>query len=134
MGDGYRRRQRRVEGGSPIRINIRTTSDTYLRLVIAAALAGLSVPRYLIESALHESAGGWSLLQQRRWTERLDIVETRLIRIGVNLNQMAAATNATGELPASLAGALAYFTATLDRHREILGAIDPADRSRRQSS
>ncbi|HEX3778997.1 MAG TPA: plasmid mobilization relaxosome protein MobC [Pseudonocardiaceae bacterium] len=134
MGDGHRRRQRRVDGGSPIRINVRTTSDTYLRLVIAATLAGLTVPRYLIESALQESAGGWSLREQRWWTERLDVVETRLIRIGVNLNQMAAATNATGELPAGLADALAYFSETLERHREILDAIDPADRSRRRRS
>jgi hypothetical protein len=93
------RRQRRVEGGSPMRINVRTTMSTYAALVGAAAVARLSVPRYLIESALRESNGGWSLREQRWWAERLDVVETRLIRIGTNLNQMAAATNAIGEPP-----------------------------------
>jgi hypothetical protein len=91
----------------------------------------VSLPRYLIESALRRSSGGWSLREQRWWAERLDVIETRLIRIGTNLNQMAAATNATGELPEALTGALHYLQATLDRHREILSAIDPADRSRR---
>jgi hypothetical protein len=125
------RRQRRVPGGSPHRINIRTTTETYARLVAGAAVARLSLPRYLIESALRRSSGGWSLREQRWWAERLDVIETRLIRIGTNLNQMAAATNATGELPEALTGALHYLQATLDRHREILSAIDPADRSRR---
>ncbi len=96
------RRQRRVPGGSPHRINIRTTTETYARLVAGAAVARLSLPRYLIESALRRSSGGWSLREQRWWAERLDVIETRLIRIGTNLNQMAAATNATGETPEAL--------------------------------
>lgn len=125
------RRQRRVPGGSLHRINVRTTAETYARLVVGAAAARLSLPRYLIESALRRSSGGWSLREQRWWAERLDTVETRLIRIGTNLNQMAAAANATGELPDGLAGALRYLQETLDQHREILNAIDPADSSRR---
>lgn len=129
--NGKTRRQRRVRGGSPLRINVRTTPTTYARLVAGAAVAGLSVPRFLVESALRRSSGGWSLREQRWWAERLDVVETRLIRISTNLNQMAAATNSTGELPDTLAGALRYLESTLDRHREVLAAIDPADRSRR---
>jgi hypothetical protein len=125
------RRQRRVQGGSPQRINVRTTAETYARLVVAAAVARLSLPRYLIESALRQAPVGWSLCEQRWWAERLDTVETRLIRVGTNLNQMAAAANATGELPDGLAGALHYLQETLDQHREILNAIDPADGSRR---
>ena len=130
MADHGMRRQRRVEGGSPMRINVRTTMHTYAALVDASTVAGLSVPRYLIESALRESTGGWSLRQQRWWAERLDVVETRLIRIGTNLNQMAAVTNATGQPPDGLAAALTYLTATLDQHRAVLDAIDPADRTR----
>lgn len=125
------RRQRRVEGGSPHRINVRTTPQTYARLAAGAAAARLSIPRYLIESTLRRSSDGWSLREQRWWAERLDVVETRLIRIGTNLNQMAAATNATGELSDILAGALRYVETTLDRHRQVLKALDPADRSRR---
>ncbi|MBN9741996.1 plasmid mobilization relaxosome protein MobC [Amycolatopsis sp. A1MSW2902] len=128
---GRRRRQRRVEGGSPCRINIRTTPETYTRLVVGAATAGLSIPRYLIESTLRGASDGWSLREQRWWVERLDVVETRLIRIGTNLNQMAAAANAEGHLPAALDGALAYLTSTLEQHREVLSRIDSADRSRR---
>lgn len=130
MPDHGVRRQRRVEGGSPMRINVRTTMRTYADLVAASKVAGLSVPRYLIESALRESTGGWSLRQQRWWAERLDVVETRLIRIGTNLNQMAAVTNATGQPPEALAAALTYLVETLDRQRTVLDAIDPADRTR----
>jgi mobilization protein MobC len=130
MPDHGMRRQRRVEGGSPMRINVRTTMHTYAALAAASKVAGLSVPRFLIESALHESTGGWSLRQQRWWAERLDVVETRLIRIGTNLNQMTAVTNTTGQPPDGLAAALTYLTATLDRHRAVLDAIDPADRTR----
>jgi hypothetical protein len=125
------RRQRRVAGGSRQRINVRITTETYARLVMGAAVAGLSLPRFLIESTLRESRDAWSLREQRWWAERIDTVETRLMRVGVNLNQMAAATNVTGELPDALAGALAYVEETLRRHREVLDAIDPSDRSRR---
>ncbi|EHR48716.1 hypothetical protein SacmaDRAFT_0412 [Saccharomonospora marina XMU15] len=120
------RRQRRVPGGAPVRINVRTTEKVYARLAMAAATARLSLPRYLVESALREPAGGWSLREQRWWVERLDAVETRLIKVGTNLNQMAAATNATGELSGALGVALRYLEATLDRHRELLDAIDPS--------
>ena len=113
-----------------MRINVRTTVETYRDLATAAAIAGLSVPRYLVESALRGSATGWSLRDQRWWAERLDTVQTRLIRIGTNLNQMAAATNTTGELDAALTPALAYLTATLDQLRAVMDAVDPADRSR----
>jgi hypothetical protein len=128
------RRQRRVEGGSPISIHVRTTRTTYARLIVQSARAGLSVPRYLVESALRESANGWSQREQRWWAERLDTVETRLVRIGTNINQMATAFNATGEPPPALTAALAYFTATLEQHRKILAAIDPSDRSREPKS
>ena len=131
MPDHRMRRQRRVAGGSAVRINVRTTEDTYARLVANSTVAGLSVPRYLIESGLRESTSGWSLREQRWWVERLDAVGTRLIRIGTNLNQMASAANATGALPDALTTALAYLTATLDRHQKVLDAIDPADSSRR---
>jgi hypothetical protein len=55
-----------------MRVNVRTTMNTYIALVAASAVVGLSVPRYLVESALRESTGGWSLREQRWWAERLD--------------------------------------------------------------
>ncbi len=131
MEDRAQRRQRRVPGGSHKRINCRTIEPTYRRLERRAEAAGLSLPRYLIESGLRDEAGQWSLRQQRWWAERLDVVETRLIRIGINLNQIAAVANATGELDPGLAGALGYFRATLQQHEEILDAIDTSDPERR---
>lgn len=124
------RRQRRVTGGSPVSIHVRTTVTTYAALIARAAVAGLSVPRYLVESALRDSTTGWSLREQRWWAERLDTVETRLIRIGTNLNQLATVANSTGDLPPELPATLAYFTATLEQHRAVLAAIDPTDSSR----
>lgn len=131
MGERVRRRQRRQPGGSPQRINIRTTTLVYAVLHARAAVAGLSLPRYLVESGLREASGSWSLRQQRWWAERLDVVEVRLIRIGTNLNQIAARLHATGEPDAGTAAALDYLTATLARHREILDALDPAAERRR---
>ncbi|MBP2323781.1 hypothetical protein JOF56_004166 [Kibdelosporangium banguiense] len=126
------RRQRRVKGGSPVSIHVRTTMTSYYRLIVLSADAGLSVPHYLIASALRESTHGWSQREQHWWAERLDSIETQLIRIGTNINQISAAFNATGEPPPpqALTAALAYFTATLEQHRTILAAIDPADRTR----
>lgn len=130
MGERMRR-QRRQPGGSPERINIRTTTTIYAALYARARVAGLSLPRYLVESGLHEASGSWSLRQQRWWAERLDVVEVRMIRIGTNLNQIAARLHATGALDAGTAAALDYLTTTLHWHREILDAIDPAaDRHR----
>jgi hypothetical protein len=126
------RRQRRIKGGSPQRINVRTTKETYARLVAGAEVAQLSIPKFLIDSTLRESRDGWSLREQRWWAERIDTVETRLIRVGANLNQMAAATNVTGELSTALAGLIAYYEETLRRHREVLDAIDPSDPSRQK--
>ncbi|MEU4803069.1 hypothetical protein [Actinosynnema sp. NPDC023587] len=126
------RRQRRVRGGSPVSIHVRTTEITYAALVIRAALAKLSVPRYLVESGLRDTTTGWSLREQRWWAERLDTVETRLIRIGTNLNQVAAASNSTGQPPQGLPAALDYLAATLDWLRTVLEAIDPADSSREE--
>ena len=132
MGDGHvRRRRTTFDPTLPTPINVRTTTLTYDRLFEDSARAGVSLPRYLIECALREPEGGWSLRQQRWLAAQLDTVGTRLIRIGKNLNQMAAVTNATGEVPQGLATALEYFGATLDQLREVLGAIDPADTSRR---
>lgn len=122
------RRQRRTPGGAQRRVNVRATEPDYAGLVARAAAAGLSLPRYLIESGLRDSDGGWSLRGQRWWAERLDVVETRLIRVGTNLNQMAAATNATGELSGALGSALGYLVATLEQHRKLLDAIDSARR------
>jgi hypothetical protein len=124
------RRQRRVVGGAKNRINVRITESTYERLVALAASARLSLPRFLVESALRSSSGGWSLREQRWWAERLHVVETRLIRIGTNVNQIAAATNATGVPAEGLSATLAYVTATLARLHEVLDAIESADRSR----
>jgi hypothetical protein len=126
------KRQRRVEGGSPKRINIRTTVETYAALAAEAMLAGVSLPRYLIESALHGLLLGWNLGDQRWWVDRLDVAETRLIRIRTNLNQMAAVANATGELNPALTHALAYLNETLDQLRAVLDALDPSDRSRQR--
>ncbi|MDX3656262.1 hypothetical protein PV646_02980 [Streptomyces sp. ID05-26A] len=127
------RRQRRVRGGSPVSIHVRTTETTYAALIVRAAVAGLSVPRYLVESGLRDTDTGWSLRQQRWWAERLDTVETRLIRISTNLNQIATVANSTGHPLPGLPAALDYLAVTLDQLRTVMEAIDPADSSREES-
>jgi uncharacterized protein (DUF1778 family) len=122
------KRQTRTPGGRAARINIRTDNDTHDRLAERAAEAGLSLPRYLVESGLRDADGTWSLRQQRWWAERLEVVDTRLIRAGTNLKQIAAAANAVGRIDPGLAGAVAYHNETVLRLRRVLGAVDPVKR------
>jgi hypothetical protein len=131
MGDRVQRRQRRVPGGAQQRINVRVPDQTYAALVVRAAVAGLSLPRYLVESGLREASGGWSLRQQRWWAQRLDVVDVRLTQIGISLNQIVVGLNATSEIGADLSAAVGHLEEALARHRLVLDALDPTGLDRR---
>lgn len=118
------RRQRRVPGGRSGRLVVKVTEQARAELADRAATAGLSVQRYVMECALRSTGGGWSLSQQYSWSDRLDLVETRLNRIGGNLNQLAAAANAGAAVDEQvLAAAVAYHVATLQQLRRLLADL-----------
>jgi hypothetical protein len=118
--DGQRR-QRRVPGGAHLRIYVRVTGKVHQELKWRAKLAGLSVPRYLVESGLRHQGGG-SLYDRRLWLEHAETAQGRLGRIGGLLNQLAAA-NHSGYPPTEpqLTAALDYLNETLTHlHNALL--------------
>lgn len=113
------RRRRRVPGGRQYRHVVRVTPEEEGRLLVLAGQYRVSVPKLLVDSAL---AGGAAraaenasvrheLISQMFGTHRV------LAGIARNVNQMAKATNATGEVRAEM-------VATLAKVRELAGRID----------
>jgi hypothetical protein len=125
------RRQRRVRGGAETRINIRTTVVVRAALTARAAVAGLSVPLYLIECGLREP-DGWSLHQQRHWVAEWEAAAVKLSRSGSALNQLARQAN-SGHVVGQqqLQAALAYHQRVLNELRRSLDAVDPHRRGER---
>lgn len=118
------RRQRRVRGGAETRINIRTTVLVRAALEARAAVAGLSVPLYLVECGLREPHG-WSLHQQRHWVAEWEAAAVKLSRSGSALNQLARQAN-SGHVVGQqqLQAALTYHQRVLDELHRVLGAVD----------
>ncbi|MGX7829084.1 hypothetical protein ACTG9Q_28780 [Actinokineospora sp. 24-640] len=118
------RRQRRVRGGAETRINIRTTVMVRAALTVRAAVAGLSVPLYLVECGLREP-DGWSLRQQRHWVAEWEAAAVKLSRSGSALNQLARQANSGHAVGRQqLQAALAYHQRVLDELHRVLGAVD----------
>ena len=117
--DGQRR-QRRVPGGSHLRIHVRVTVKVHEELKWRARLAGLSTPRYLVECGLRHQSGG-TLHDRRLWLEHAEMAQGRLGRIGGILNQLAAAKH-SGHSPAEpqLTAALDYLHETVTQLRRAL--------------
>nr|WP_091455035.1 hypothetical protein [Actinokineospora iranica] len=97
----------------------------YDELKWRAKLAGLSLPRYLVECGLRRH-GGWSLLEQRFWTAEWEAVRTKLGRSGGALNQLAARVNSGQPVTdQQLTAALDYHTAAVNELRDILETVAP---------
>ncbi|WP_182348759.1 plasmid mobilization protein [Tomitella gaofuii] len=115
-----RRRQVNHAGGRQRVIQVRVSEAQDRVLRASAERAGMSVQRLMVTTALRgESAADMS--------ERSELTDT-LLRLlhavasaGVNINQMAKATNATGELPENLDATIEWMRATV---RRIDAAVD----------
>ncbi|MEO3822771.1 MobC family plasmid mobilization relaxosome protein [Actinomadura sp. B10D3] len=87
----------------------------------------MSVPRLLVEAAL---AGEAQTASERRAMVAEFLATRRLLaRVSNNVNQLAAAANATGEVPAELRAtmhAVARVTARLDASVAELTRVPPA--------
>jgi len=118
------RQQRRVRGGAETRINIRTTVLVQAALEARAAVAGLSVPLYLVECGLREP-DGWSLRQQRHWIAEWEAAAVKLSRSGSALDQLARQAN-SGHVVGQqqLQAALTYHQRVFDELYRVLGAVD----------
>lgn len=92
-------RQGRSEGGRSRVIYVRVTEEQDVAIRSAAAAQGVSPQTYLLERA---GAGslmeGWTAQQRRAVAQEVLAIRRVLAGIGTNVNQIAAATNATGEV------------------------------------
>ena len=84
------------------------------RLLRMALEQGVTVPRLLVESALASEAGETST-QRREAIAELFRIHRLLAAISNNVNQMARATNATGEVQAEMVSTLAAVRRTAQR-------------------
>jgi hypothetical protein len=118
-----RRRLPNVDGGRPFAHQVMASAEEEAAIQARARVLGVSVPRLLLESALTPTpAGSVTGLPPADKVEICDQLYglARLIRqIGTNVNQIAKAANATGEVGEDLA-------ATTDAVRRTLVRIDAA--------
>ncbi len=114
-----RARRENVDGGRRGRFVVKTDPGEELRLRTLAAAAGVSVPRLLVETTMAAHAGGGergplTMTERRQAAAELFQIARLLGGVANNVNQMARATNATGETQQDMAATLAYL-------REVLG-------------
>lgn len=95
-----RRRRANVEGGRQHRHEVKVTPEEEGRLLLLAGQQGVTVARLLVESALSGSAE--TPTQRREAMAELFALHRLLAAVSNNANQIARATNATGEVHAEL--------------------------------
>lgn len=111
----HRRRRANAPGGRQHRHEVKVSPEEEARLLQIAEMQRVSVPRLLVESALAQS--GETPTERRNAMAELFGVHRLLAGVANNVNQIARATNATGEWQAETAAAL-------DAVRRTAGRID----------
>lgn len=124
--------------GRPRQVRLRYTDEEYAAVERAAYAAGLTPTGYVAEAALAAAAS----VEPPRFTPwRSTLVElmdarNQVRRIGVNINQVARALNATGEPPTWIEHALEMTSRSLRRVDDAAATVsalakrDSAARSR----
>jgi hypothetical protein len=105
---------------------VKVTAEQEARLVELAGARGITVARLLVESAL--SGGAESAIQRAAVVTELSVLGTALGRVGVNLNQIARVTNATGEVQPATEATLAAVREVAARLEAVLDALDTTGR------
>lgn len=119
-----RRRRENAPGGRSHSHRVRVSPEEEAQLVLRAERMGVTVPRLLVESALQ---GGAERLEARRTESQervqlgveLNQLQRKVGAIGVNINQIARATNATGEWQLELESSLVYLRTVLRQIEEF---------------
>lgn len=114
-----RRRRANVEGGRPYRHEVKVSPEEEGVLLRLAGEQGVTVARLLVESAL--TAGTETPSERRNAIAELFALHRLLASISNNVNQMAKATNATGQVQDELEATLLAVRRTAER---IDAAID----------
>lgn len=115
-------RRRRVDGGRRHRHVVRVTPDEEGQLLALALRYHVSVPKLLVDSALAGGSGTAATNASVRTELLTELfgVHRALGAVGNNLNQLARAANATGELGEELLHTLAAVRRQLTRVDETL--------------
>nr|WP_308121901.1 plasmid mobilization relaxosome protein MobC [Actinotalea ferrariae] len=104
---------------------MKVTPEEEAQLLRLALAQGVTVPRLLVESALAAEVGE-TVTERRTLAVELFRCIRLLAAISNNVNQIARATNATGEAQAETAAALLAVRRTAERVKATLEAMDPA--------
>lgn len=113
-----RRRRANVEGGRQHQHKVKVSPEEEAVLARLAAEQQVTIPRLLVESAL-ASESSETPTQRKQAIAELFALHRLLAAVSNNVNQIARATNATGE-------AQAETSVTLTRVREVAVRIDEA--------
>jgi hypothetical protein len=112
-----RRRRANIKDGRRHAYRVRVTEQEKEQLARLAAAQQVTVPRLLIEAALARS--GETPTQRRNAMVALFGLRRSLAGLAINVNQLAARSNATGRFPAEA-------QAVLPEIRGAVGRIDEA--------
>ncbi len=119
-----RRRRANVVGGRQHRHEVKVTPEEEALLLQLALAQQVTVPRLLIESALASSAGETPSERRNAMVELFGI-HRLLAAVSNNVNQIAKATNATGEVHEDLVQTLRAVRRTAQRVDDAIDGLSP---------
>lgn len=117
-----RRRRANATGGRLHFHKVGVTPEEGGELARIAAAQHVTVPRLMVEAAL-SSERGETPTERRQAMAEMFAAHRLLAAISNNVNQMAKATNATGELPAELTATLAAVRRVAERLDEAIDGL-----------
>ena len=121
-----RKRQPNAAGARSVRRDVKLTVEQDLALQVMADELGVSVPRLLVESTLAQSRGE-TAAERRELITALFMVQRSVAAVGNNLNQIARAANATGEVDASLGAVIEHISGSMKSLDEAIASLSFKD-------
>ncbi|GAA2943587.1 plasmid mobilization relaxosome protein MobC [Glutamicibacter bergerei] len=121
-----RKRQPNATGGRSVRRVVKLTVEQDLALQVMAKEIDVSVPRLLVESTLAQSRGE-TAAERRELITVLFMVQRSVAAVGNNLNQIARAANATGEVDAALGALIEHISGSMKNLDEAISSLSFKD-------
>lgn len=117
-----RQRRANAPGGRQHAHKVKVTPEEEGQLLRLAAAQHVTIPRLLVESALAAEAGE-TVTERRELLVQLFAVYRLLGAVSNNVNQIAKATNATGEWQRETAATLAKVRQVADRVHDVVDEL-----------
>ena len=121
-----RKRQPNAEGGRSVRRVVKLTVEQDLALQVMAKELDVSVPRLLVESTLAQFRGE-TAAERRELITALFLVQRSVSAVGNNLNQIARAANATGEIDVALGAIIEHLSGSMKSLDEAIASLSFKD-------